>query len=143
MGGLVTKEVRTSNFNGKGPTKADHCPTQVHIQGEGNINYQNFARSTCAVIFLATPHRGADLAETLDDSLKSMFGGVLSKPYISELRSNSRTLTEINDEFQSIAHNLKIVSFCERRGLGMTGKVNFLLCFYFTLRSGLILICRW
>ena len=83
------------------------------------------------MIFLATPHRGSDLANALDDSLKSIFAGLLSKPYLSELRLNSPTLTEINNQFRSIAPNLKIVSFYESRGLGPIGKVNSFIIFHF------------
>lgn len=60
--------------------------------------------------FLATPHRGADLARTLSNILKVIYR---QKPYVNELEPTSALLSNINDSFRHYAQDLQLWSFYE------------------------------
>lgn len=60
--------------------------------------------------FLATPHRGADLAKTLEFLLKLSHS---SKPYVNELERNSESIATINDSFRHVSKGLHLWSFYE------------------------------
>ncbi|KAI0135684.1 hypothetical protein F4814DRAFT_402162 [Daldinia grandis] len=92
MGGLIIKE--------------------AYIQGQNDPEYQSIIKAISAIIFLATPHRGTYLAETLNRILQTTII-TNSKPYISDLMNNSFTLQRLNEQFRHIAPRLDIVSFYE------------------------------
>ncbi|KAI3552180.1 NACHT and WD domain-containing protein [Colletotrichum abscissum] len=92
MGGLIVKE--------------------AYIQGQNDPDYQAIIKSISAITFLATPHRGTNLAEILNKILQSTFVNS-SKQYISELSNNSFMLQKLNEQFRHIAPKLDIVSFYE------------------------------
>ncbi|KAI2784618.1 hypothetical protein F4815DRAFT_453629 [Daldinia loculata] len=92
MGGLIIKE--------------------AYIQGQNDPEYQSIIKAISAIIFLATPHRGTYLAETLNRILQTTII-TNSKPYISDLVNNSFTLQRLNEQFRHIAPRLDIVSFYE------------------------------
>ena len=71
-------------------------------------------KAISAITFLATPHRGTNLAELLDKILRSTFV-TSSKQYILELARNSFTLQKLNEQFRHIAPRLDIVSFYETK----------------------------
>ena len=60
--------------------------------------------------FLATPHRGSDLAELLVNILKVSYG---PKPFVSELRPNSDLISSINDSFRHFDRDVQLWSFYE------------------------------
>jgi hypothetical protein len=62
------------------------------------------------MIFLATPHRGSDLAATLSNILRVSLG---SRQYISDLEPSSDTLNRINDAFRHYQNDLIFCSFYE------------------------------
>jgi hypothetical protein len=64
-----------------------------------------------SIYFLATPHRGSDLAHTLNNLLKAMPTG--NKPFIGSLERNSETINTLNDQFRHICKGLAIHSFTE------------------------------
>lgn len=82
------------------------------MQGQNDPEYESIVRAISAITFIATPHRGTNLAELLDRILRSTFFNN-SKPYISELAKNSFTLQKLNEQFRHIAPRLDIVSFYE------------------------------
>ncbi|KAI8958212.1 hypothetical protein F5Y11DRAFT_336860 [Daldinia sp. FL1419] len=92
MGGLIIKE--------------------AYIQGQNDPEYQSIVKAISAIIFLATPHRGTYLAETLNRILQTTMVSN-PKPYISDLVNNSLTLQRLNEQFRHIAPRLDIVSFYE------------------------------
>ncbi|KAI5918945.1 NACHT and WD domain protein [Camillea tinctor] len=92
MGGLVIKE--------------------AYMKGENDPEYQLIIKAISAIIFLATPHRGSNLAVSLNRILQSSII-TNSKHYVSELAKNSFTLQRLNDEFRHIAPRLDIFSFYE------------------------------
>lgn len=82
------------------------------MQGQNDPDYEFIIKAICAITFLATPHRGTNLAEKLNRILQS---SVItnSKQYISDLAKNSFTLQKLNEQFRHIAPRLDIVSFYE------------------------------
>ena len=64
--------------------------------------------------FLATPHRGSDLAGTLDTILKVTYG---HKVFVSELKRKSISVETINDSFRHYVGNLHLTSFYETQPL--------------------------
>lgn len=85
---------------------------KAYIQGQNDPEYQSIIKAISAIIFLATPHRGTYLAETLNRILQTTII-TNSKPYISDLVNNSFTLQRLNEQFRHIAPRLDIVSFYE------------------------------
>lgn len=86
---------------------------RAFIQGSLNKEYQSIVKNIKAVLFLATPHRGTDLAEKLNRVLSSSIFGHSSKDYVTELTKNSVTIDELNESFRHHAADLRIFSFYE------------------------------
>lgn len=82
------------------------------MQGQNDPEYESIIKAVTAILFLSTPHRGTNLAETLNRILQSSFI-TNSKQYISDLAKNSFTLQKLNEQFRHIAPRLDIVSFYE------------------------------
>ena len=91
MGGLVVKK--------------------AYLLGQIDEEYQAIAGSISAIIFLATPHRGTNLAEVLTKVLTASLQS--PKTFIAELNRNSSALEELNEQFRHVAPRLSIVSFHE------------------------------
>lgn len=72
-------------------------------------NFKDLGSRFHSMYFLATPHRGADMARTLGNILK-VYG---QKPYINELEPGSGLLSSINDSFRHYAQDLQLWSFYE------------------------------
>ncbi|KAM0127142.1 hypothetical protein ACHAP3_008912 [Botrytis cinerea] len=60
--------------------------------------------------FLATPHRGSNLATTLNNILRVSFG---TKQFTIDLEMNSKMIATINQSFRHYSENLHIWSFYE------------------------------
>ncbi|KAI1208242.1 uncharacterized protein F4807DRAFT_432137 [Annulohypoxylon truncatum] len=86
---------------------------KAFIHGHLNEEFHGIISSIKAVLFLATPHRGTDLAKTLNKILTSSVFGHSPKDYVSELARKSPTIDELNDSFRHLASKLKIFSFYE------------------------------
>ncbi|KAJ9639626.1 hypothetical protein H2204_003696 [Knufia peltigerae] len=93
MGGLVVKK--------------------AFILGQHDEHYRDLIQAISALVFLSTPHRGSNLAEALNKILSACILTLAPKEYVSELRINSPTLQEINEQFRNLAPKLSIVSFFE------------------------------
>ncbi|KAB5562819.1 hypothetical protein GE09DRAFT_761324 [Coniochaeta sp. 2T2.1] len=89
---------------------------KAFIHGHLNEEYRKIISSIKAVLFMATPHRGADLAETLNRVLSSSIFGHSPREYISELAKNSPTIDDLNESFRHHAAKLHIFSFYETLG---------------------------
>lgn len=94
MGGLIVKE--------------------AYIQGGIDPQYQDLIRNVSAVLFLATPHRGSNFAETLNRILSVSLVSA-PKEYVSDMIKNSATLQRINETFRHVIKGLDIVSLYETR----------------------------
>lgn len=70
----------------------------------------DLARRIHTIYFLATPHRGSDLAKTLTNILKVSYG---QKAFVSDLERNSSLINSINDSFRHHAEDLQLWSFYE------------------------------
>ena len=82
------------------------------MQGQNDPEYEGIIKAISAITFLATPHRGSNLAQTLARILEvAMFTN--SKQYLADLAKNSITLQKLNEQFRHIAPRLDIVSFYE------------------------------
>jgi pimeloyl-ACP methyl ester carboxylesterase len=103
MGGLIIKE--------------------AYMQGQHDPEYEDIIKSICAITFLATPHRGTQLAQTLNRILQSSMV-TNSKQYVADLASNSLTLQKLNEQFRHIAPRLDIVSFYETQPTAIGLKNN-------------------
>ena len=66
-----------------------------------------------AILFLATPHRGTNLAELLNKILSVSMFHHSPKQYVAELSQNSSALEDINEQFRHLAPKLQIISFFE------------------------------
>jgi hypothetical protein len=64
------------------------------------------------MIFLGTPHRGADSAQMLNNILRASFSHG-SKAYVNDLAPDSGALQAINDEFRHVHQGLQLWSFFE------------------------------
>lgn len=82
------------------------------MQGQNDPTYESIIKAISGIAFLATPHRGANLAELLNRILQSTFV-TNPKQYISELAKNSFSIQRLNEQFRHIAPKLDIVSFYE------------------------------
>jgi triacylglycerol esterase/lipase EstA (alpha/beta hydrolase family) len=84
------------------------------MQGQNDPEYEAIIKAISAITFLATPHRGTSLAQTLNRILDSTMISN-SKQYVADLQKNSPTLQKLNEQFRHIATRLDIVSFYETR----------------------------
>ncbi|SPO03043.1 uncharacterized protein DNG_05724 [Cephalotrichum gorgonifer] len=92
MGGLVVKK--------------------AFILGHHISEFQPIVDRVCAIFFLATPHQGADIAQTLS-RLVSLVPG--SRPFINDLFPQSPVLQSINDEFPRYIRDIQLFSFWETK----------------------------
>ncbi|KAK9775030.1 putative GPI inositol-deacylase [Seiridium cardinale] len=86
---------------------------KAFIHGLLNDEFRDIISMIKSVLFLATPHRGTDLAETLNKILTSSIFGHSPKDYVSELARRSPTIDELNESFRHHASKLQIFSFYE------------------------------
>lgn len=86
---------------------------KAFVQGHLNNEFRDIMCMIKAVLFLATPHRGTDLADTLNKFLSSSVFGHNPKEYVTELAKRSPTIDELNEAFRHHASKLRIFSFYE------------------------------
>lgn len=83
---------------------------QAYILARQDPAFNDLASRFHSVYFLATPHRGSDLARTLTNILKVTYR---HKPYVNQLEPNSSLISGINDTFRHYAQDLQLWSFYE------------------------------
>lgn len=86
---------------------------KAFLQGHQNSEFREIVSTIKAVLFLATPHRGTDLADTLNKLLSSSVFGHSPKEYVTELARRSPTIDDLNEAFRHHASKLQIFSFYE------------------------------
>jgi hypothetical protein len=74
---------------------------QAYLIATRDPIYYDLAARFHAIIFLGTPHRGADNAQLLNNILRTSFSHG-PKTYDSDLVVNSGALQGINDEFRHV-----------------------------------------
>ena len=72
--------------------------------------FKSIADRIRSIFFIATPHRGSDLAQTLSKVLAVVPG---ARPFVNDLNRNSVATQSINDEFPQHCQNLQLYSFYE------------------------------
>ncbi len=82
------------------------------MQGQFDPEYEGIVKAATAILFMSTPHRGTNLAETLNRILQVSFVST-PRQYIDDLVKNSATVQKINEQFRHLAPRLSIVSFYE------------------------------
>ncbi|RDW86698.1 NACHT and WD domain protein [Aspergillus mulundensis] len=94
----------------------------AYMQGRNDPGYKKIVKAISAILFLATPHRGTNLADILNRLLQSTRIST-PKGYISELSKDSFTLQKLNEQFRHVAPKLDIVSFYETQptSIGLKG----------------------
>lgn len=83
---------------------------KAYILARQDTTCKALAERVHSMFFLGTPHRGSDLAGTLQSILMVAWG---TKPFVNDLLPNCSTLTEINDTFRHYAADLRLWSFYE------------------------------
>jgi WD40 repeat protein len=86
---------------------------KAFVQGHLNPEYSEIISMIKAVLFLATPHRGTDLATLLHRLLSTSILGHSPKKYVTELARKSPTIDELNESFRHLSSKLQIFSFYE------------------------------
>jgi hypothetical protein len=93
----------------------------AHSLGLVDRQYYDMSRRIAAVIFLATPHRGTDMAQAFDRF--SRWSKIIPRrTFVVEMMPSSPVLKEINDKFRHDPSNLLIWSFYETQetNIGMS-----------------------
>ena len=86
---------------------------KAFMLGKYADEYSGLISHVYGIVFLATPHRGAQYAKMLNNILSTAPLGAPPKAYISDLESHSRTLQDINEQFRTSCGELSLVSFFE------------------------------
>ena len=84
---------------------------KAYLFGQNDKAYKDIVSSISAVIFLATPHRGSNLADDLGRLLKVLFQP--PRDFVNDLKTSSPALEDLNEQFRHVAPNLSIWSFYE------------------------------
>lgn len=83
---------------------------RAYLSAKAKQEYASLAARIQGVLFLATPHRGSDLAQVLSKLLNLMGG---QRPCVTDLNRDSEALRLINDEFPERCQDLLLYSFYE------------------------------
>lgn len=78
-----------------------------------NSNYSLIADAVSAFVFLATPHRGAQLVEVLRDVLAACAPESVDRLDLSRLQIHTENLDDINEQFVDLIPYVDTVSFYE------------------------------
>ena len=85
---------------------------RAYILSKQFPEYESVRARVRAIFFLATPHRGSNMAELLSKIIQVTIT-VSARPFVNELQPNSATIQSINDEFPHHAQELDLYSFYE------------------------------
>lgn len=83
---------------------------RAYIMARQKGGYEKVSQRVKAILFLATPHRGADLAQLLTKVLNVSPG---ARPFVKDLHRNSLATQSINEEFPQYCQDLSLYSFYE------------------------------
>ncbi|KAI9659640.1 MAG: hypothetical protein M1831_003721 [Alyxoria varia] len=75
-----------------------------------NEEYRLLANRVHSIVFLATPHRGSNLAQLFSKILNLSPG---ARPFVADLHRSSSVTEAINDEFPHYCQDLRLYSFYE------------------------------
>lgn len=84
---------------------------RMFILAKCKPEFAPLASSVHSMFFLATPHNGADLAQTLARLLSLGLGG--TRPFLSDLSGQSALIQSLNEDFPRYSQDLRLFSFFE------------------------------
>lgn len=87
---------------------------QAYVLARQDQSFDNLAKRMEAMVFLATPHRGSDLAQTLNNILRASATRT-PRAFISNLSHQNELLELLNDSFRHYAADVSLYSFYESR----------------------------
>ncbi len=87
---------------------------QAYVLARQDPSLVELAKRMEAMVFLATPHKGSDLAQTLNNILRVSIA-LPTRSYISNLSHQNELLSLLNDSFRHYAADVSIYSFYESR----------------------------
>jgi len=105
--------------------------------GKHDKQYSELIAKVCGIVFLATPHRGAQYAKMLNKILFTAPIGAPPKAYVAELDAQSSSLQDINEQFRTGCENLNLASFFETKKTNI-GVTKLLVSFALSLPSSRI-----
>lgn len=88
---------------------------QAIVTAHSNPKYASLYEDMKAVVFLGTPHRGADLAAMLKLILVVSFS---SRRFVEQLKPESDAIKYINENFAHRSKSFKLVSYFETENTG-------------------------
>ncbi|KAK7981273.1 Type I Iterative PKS [Apiospora arundinis] len=91
---------------------------QTYILAKQMPAYSDVAKRITAIIFVATPHTGSELAPILERIFRMTSG---LKPYLEDLSRNSNAVQTINTLFPTHSSDLMLHSFYETEALSIGG----------------------
>ncbi|KAH8670390.1 hypothetical protein BGZ60DRAFT_486586 [Tricladium varicosporioides] len=83
---------------------------RAYILAKQFSEFESISQRVHSIFFLATPHRGSDLAALLSRILAVCSG---SRPFVEDLHRSSLATKSINDEFPHHCQDLQLFSFYE------------------------------
>jgi pimeloyl-ACP methyl ester carboxylesterase len=83
------------------------------VLGRYDREFASIVSQVYGIIFLSTPHRGAQYAKILNNVLSIAPIGAPPKAYIADLEMLSGALQDINEQFRTICGEFALVSFFE------------------------------
>ena len=86
---------------------------RAYLLGKLDSQYSDIASKISGIVFLATPHRGAQSATMLNNILAALPLGPPPKAYLADLQITSNALHEINEQFRHHCQELALVSYYE------------------------------
>ena len=92
--------------------------SQAYVIGKSDPQYSQIMTQIRSIVFLATPHKGSQYADMLNNILKAIPHSS-AKQYVTDIAQNSGALQEINEQFRNICGNLDLISFYETQRTNM------------------------
>ncbi|KAF2404829.1 hypothetical protein EJ06DRAFT_35 [Trichodelitschia bisporula] len=87
---------------------------RAYLNAQNNPRFRQIGTAVRSMIFLSTPHTGADSGSSLKNLMSVSFF-ISEKQFVNSLQRNSETLETINQDFRHFMHKLFIASFYETR----------------------------
>ncbi|KAG9231275.1 NACHT and WD domain-containing protein, variant [Amylocarpus encephaloides] len=82
------------------------------VLGQHDKQYSSLVSQIYGILFLGTPHRGAQYAKMLN-ILSSALTGSAPKDYVADLDIHSTSLQDINEQFRTTCDGFELASFFE------------------------------
>ncbi|SPQ24150.1 c0e399e1-ae17-4358-9707-7aec48750082 [Thermothielavioides terrestris] len=85
------------------------------ILGSRELEFKPVVDRVCSIFFLATPHQGAAIAQTIS-RLAAIVG---FRPFVEDLSPQSALIQSITEDFPRVCGNLQLFSFYETRPMSV------------------------